>query len=175
MASGRSSGKQGAQPGSGSSSSLVSGLVKRLNQVERELQAATARTKQQENEIALLKTQLAAAKHHPGSGSAVALTQLKQLLRGARPLKRLRQLEVDLPQAFAFPCWLEWQQLPASLEALSGNLPLRLEALPAGRLERVEVTRKVCVAAGGGWIRTVRPRVWSLEGGGDMHNKDIIM
>ena len=84
MASGRSSGKQGAQPGSGSSSSLVSGLVKRLNQVERELQAATARTKQQENEIALLKTQLAAAKQHPGSGSAVALTQLKQQQRKRR-------------------------------------------------------------------------------------------
>ena len=110
----------------------------------------------------------------PEVAGCSALTQLKQLLRGARPLKRLRQLEVDLPQAFAFPCWLEWQQLPASLEALSGNLPLRLEALPAGRLKRVEVTRKVCVAAGGGWIRTVRPRVWSLEGG-DMHNKGIIM
>ena len=34
--------------------------------------------------------------------------------------------------SFAFPFWPEWTQLPASLEALSGNLPLRLEALPPG-------------------------------------------
>ncbi len=124
-----------------------------LHQLPRSISASLAQLRQLE----ALRIEL------PEAAGGSALLQLKRLLWGTKTLKRLRVLEVHLPQAFAFPCWLEWTQLPASLEALSGNLPLRLEALPAGRLQRVEVTRKVCVAAGGGWIRTVRPRVWRLS------------
>ena len=89
MSSSRVPGKHhagGAGSGS-SSSSLVSGLVKRLNQVERELQAAQARSRQQQDEVALLKTQLAAARQQPPQaqgGGGAAIAQLKHQQRRRR-------------------------------------------------------------------------------------------
>ena len=65
----------------GGNNSLVSSLVRRLNQVERELAASRARSKQQEEEIALLRTQLDAAEARQRKGD---LEHLKQQQRRRR-------------------------------------------------------------------------------------------
>lgn len=73
----------------------MSSLVRRLNQVERELAASRARTKQQNDELALLRTQLAAAEARQRKGD---LEHLKQQQRRRRVWGRNAAARSDLPE-----------------------------------------------------------------------------
>ena len=77
----RGGGRGNGGAAEGGNNSLVSSLVRRLNQVERELAASRARSKQQEDDIALLRTQLAAAEARQRKGD---LKHLKQQQRRKR-------------------------------------------------------------------------------------------
>ena len=82
-----------------------------LHQLPRSISASLAQLRQLE----ALRIEL------PEAAGGSALLQLKRLLWETKTLKRLRFLEVHLPQAFAFPCWLDPHSAASGVASVQGR------------------------------------------------------